>query len=142
ENIAYLFEDNRAALKMLCVKEGGKTIPDALAEVREAIDFCRYYAAQGRRSFDENGTVLPGPTGEKNIYALGSRGVFVCISPWNFPLAIFTGQTVTALMASNAVIAKPAEQTSLVAAFAVKLLHRAGVPAAALTLLPGDGRVA
>lgn len=141
ENIAYLFEENRAALMMLCVKEGGKTIPDALAEVREAVDFCRYYAAQGRRSFDEAGTVLPGPTGEKNIYTLGSRGVFVCISPWNFPLAIFTGQIVAALMAGNAVIAKPAEQTSLVAALAARLMHKAGVPENALTLLPGDGRV-
>lgn len=141
ENIAYLFEENRAALMMLCVKEGGKTIPDALAEVREAVDFCRYYAAQGRRSFDEAGTVLPGPTGEKNVFTLGSRGVFVCISPWNFPLAIFTGQIVAALMAGNAVIAKPAEQTPLVATLAVKLMHKAGVPESALTLLPGDGRV-
>ncbi len=141
DNIAYLFEENRAALMMLCVKEGGKTIPDALAEVREAVDFCRYYAAQGRRSFDENGTILPGPTGERNVYTLGSRGVFVCISPWNFPLAIFTGQIVAALMAGNAVIAKPAEQTSLVASFAVRLMHKAGIAEKALTLLPGDGRV-
>jgi RHH-type proline utilization regulon transcriptional repressor/proline dehydrogenase/delta 1-pyrroline-5-carboxylate dehydrogenase len=141
DNIAYLMEENRTALMMLCVKEGGKTIPDALAEVREAVDFCRYYAAQGRRIFAETGTVLPGPTGESNIYTLGARGVFVCISPWNFPLAIFMGQITAALMAGNAVIAKPAEQTSLIASFVVKLMHKAGIPESTLTLLPGDGRV-
>lgn len=141
ENIAYLMEGNRAALMMMCVKEGGKTIPDALAEVREAVDFCRYYAAQGRRLFDETGMRLPGPTGESNIYTMGPRGTFVCISPWNFPLAIFTGQIVAALMAGNAVVAKPAEQTSLVAAMAVHLMYKAGVPKEALVFLPGDGRV-
>src|ERR687883_83197 len=111
--------------------EGGKTLDDALSEVREAIDFCRYYAAQGRRLFGE-GERLPGPTGESNILRLRGRGVFVAISPWNFPLAIFLGQVAAALMAGNTVVAKPAEQTPLVAAEAIRLLHEAGVAKTAL----------
>jgi RHH-type proline utilization regulon transcriptional repressor/proline dehydrogenase/delta 1-pyrroline-5-carboxylate dehydrogenase len=122
----------------LLVREGGKTIPDALAEVREAVDFCRYYAVGARRHF-AGPIVLPGPTGESNELHLAGRGVFLCISPWNFPLAIFIGQVAAALAAGNAVIAKPAEQTPLVAACAVALAHRAGVPASVLHLLPGDG---
>ncbi|NCC21001.1 MAG: bifunctional proline dehydrogenase/L-glutamate gamma-semialdehyde dehydrogenase PutA [Alphaproteobacteria bacterium] len=141
EKFADLLEENRALFIGLCVREGGKTIPDSLAEVREAADFCRYYAALGRKDFSRAGTILPGPTGEKNVYTLHGRGTFVCISPWNFPLAIFTGQIGAALMAGNAVIAKPAEQTSLVAMAAVQLMHRAGVPKDVLHLLPGDGRV-
>lgn len=138
---ADILEDHKAELMALCVREAGKTIPDALAEVREAVDFCRYYAAEGRKVLDEKGVVLPGPTGETNVLRFEPRGVFVAISPWNFPLAIFTGQIMAALMAGNAVIAKPAEQTSIIAFEAVKLFHKAGVPAAALTLLPGDGRI-
>ena len=103
--------------------------------------FAAIMRCAGRRDFDENGHNLPGPTGEKNVFTLESRGVFVCISPWNFPLAIFTGQVVAALMAGNAVIAKPAEQTPLVAAQVVQLMHKAGVPKQALSLMPGDGRV-
>lgn len=140
-NIADAFEAHRAELMALIVREGGRTIPDALDEVREAVDFCRYYAVCGRKDFDENGLILPGPAGERNILRLESRGVFVCISPWNFPLAIFTGQIVAALMAGNAVLAKPAEQTPLTAMRAVQLMHKAGVPFSALALLPGDGRV-
>ncbi len=135
---ADLYEENLAPLMALAVREAGKTIPDALAEVREAVDFCRYYALQAERQFAEP-LALPGPTGERNRLALRGRGVFACISPWNFPLAIFTGQVAAALAAGNAVIAKPAEQTPLIAAFAVQLLHRAGVPGEALHLLPGDG---
>jgi RHH-type proline utilization regulon transcriptional repressor/proline dehydrogenase/delta 1-pyrroline-5-carboxylate dehydrogenase len=138
---ADLMEDHKAALMALCVREAGKTIPDALAEVREAVDFCRYYAAEGRKVLDEKGVALPGPTGEMNVIRMEPRGVFVAISPWNFPLAIFTGQVMAALMAGNAVIAKPAEQTSIIACEAVKLFHKAGVPAPALHLLPGDGRI-
>ncbi len=134
-------DDHRAALMGLCVREAGKTVPDALAEIREAVDFCRYYARQGRTLFNEDGVQLPGPTGESNVLSLRGRGVFVCISPWNFPLAIFTGQIVAALMAGNAVIAKPAEQTPLVAAYMAALVHKAGVPGEALSLLPGDGAV-
>lgn len=139
--MADLLEENIAELMMLCVREGGKTIDDALGEVREAVDFCRYYAVQGRHDFNEAGITLPGPTGEKNTYAMESRGIFVCISPWNFPLAIYLGQITAALMAGNSVIAKPAEQTSCIAIFAAKLLIKAGLPPHALTVLPGDGDI-
>ena len=116
-----------AALIALLQSEGGKTLDDALAEVREAVDFCRYYAAQARRC-SATARPLPGPTGESNALRLRGRGVFVCICPWNFPLAIFLGQVAAALAAGNAVVAKPAEQTPLIAAEAVRLLHEAGVP--------------
>ena len=136
--MAELMEANRAELLALCLREAGKTLPDAVAELREAVDFCRYYAARARDDFAAP-QVLPGPTGERNEVALHGRGVFACISPWNFPLAIFTGQVAAALAAGNAVLAKPAGQTPLVAAATVRLLHQAGVPGAVLHLLPGDG---
>src|SRR3546814_6807318 len=110
----------------VAVQEAQKTIPDALAEVREAVDFCRYYAARART--DLNPIELPGPTGERNVLRMNGRGVWCCISPWNFPLAIFTGQIVAALVAGNCVIAKPAPQTPKIAALAVRLAHEAGVP--------------
>ncbi|MGH8029454.1 MAG: bifunctional proline dehydrogenase/L-glutamate gamma-semialdehyde dehydrogenase PutA, partial [Arenimonas sp.] len=138
EHAADLMEQRLGDLVALCVKEAGKTIAPSIAEVREAVDFCRYYAAQGRKLFGHTEN-LPGPTGESNQLQLHGRGVFVCISPWNFPLAIFVGQITAALAAGNVVIAKPAEQTTLMAHFAVKLLHEAGVPEAALQFLPGDG---
>ena len=134
-----LIEENRGRLIALLQSEAGKTLDDSVAEVREAGDFCRYYAAQARRALFPQ--ALPGPTGESNTLSYRGRGVVVCISPWNFPLAIFTGQIVGALAAGNAVVAKPAEQTPLVAFEAVKLLHEAGVPASALQFVPGDGRV-
>ena len=138
ERAADLYESNRNHLMALAVREAGKTLPAALSEVREAMDFLRYYAGQARTQF--SGPVkLPGPTGEDNELTLHGRGVFACISPWNFPLAIFTGQIAGALAAGNTVLAKPAEQTSLMAAAAVQLLHRAGVPGEVLHLLPGDG---
>jgi RHH-type transcriptional regulator, proline utilization regulon repressor / proline dehydrogenase / delta 1-pyrroline-5-carboxylate dehydrogenase len=121
----------------LLVKEAHKTLGDCVAEVREAVDFCRYYADQAEARLAEQ--QLPGPTGERNVLRLKGRGVFVCISPWNFPLAIFAGQVVAALVAGNTVAAKPAEQTPVVAARFVELLHRAGVPADALALLHGLG---
>ncbi len=139
--IADLYEENAALLLSLCVHEAGKTLPDATAELREAVDFCRYYAAQGAKDFDENGCILPSYTGERNNILLQGRGVFVCISPWNFPLAIFTGQIVAALMAGNPVVAKPAEQTPFVAQAAIALMHKAGIPKEVLHLLIGDGRV-
>ncbi|WP_404325593.1 bifunctional proline dehydrogenase/L-glutamate gamma-semialdehyde dehydrogenase PutA [Aerophototrophica crusticola] len=140
DRAAALMEENHQALFALLVREAGKTLPDAAAEIREAVDFCRYYAARAREQFAAP-VRLPGPTGESNELYLTGRGVFACISPWNFPLAIFIGQVVAALAAGNAVVAKPAEQTPLVAAEAVRLLHRAGVPADVLALLPGDGEV-
>jgi RHH-type proline utilization regulon transcriptional repressor/proline dehydrogenase/delta 1-pyrroline-5-carboxylate dehydrogenase len=140
ERAAELLESRRGRLIHLLQAEGGKTLDDALSEVREAIDFARYYAAQGRRLFGA-GEPMPGPTGESNVLRLRGRGVFVAISPWNFPLAIFLGQVTAALMAGNSVVAKPAEQTPLVAAEAVRILHEAGVPAGALHLVPGDGAV-
>jgi RHH-type proline utilization regulon transcriptional repressor/proline dehydrogenase/delta 1-pyrroline-5-carboxylate dehydrogenase len=121
----------------LLVKEAHKTLGDCVAEVREAVDFCRYYADQAERQLCD--VALPGPTGESNELRINGRGVFVCISPWNFPLAIFSGQVVAALVAGNAVAAKPAEQTPAVAARMVALLHEAGVPADALALLHGPG---
>jgi RHH-type proline utilization regulon transcriptional repressor/proline dehydrogenase/delta 1-pyrroline-5-carboxylate dehydrogenase len=137
---ADLFEDDAPELIARCVAEAGKTIPDAVAEVREAADYLRYYSSQAVRLFGRP-TPLPGPTGEYNELRLNGRGVFVCISPWNFPLAIFTGQITAALAAGNTVIAKPAEQTPLVAARAVELLARAGLPWQALQFLPGEGPV-
>jgi RHH-type transcriptional regulator, proline utilization regulon repressor / proline dehydrogenase / delta 1-pyrroline-5-carboxylate dehydrogenase len=136
---ADLLESHRGELSALLQNEGGKTLDDAVAEVREAVDYCRYYAAQARGSLSAE--ALPGPTGESNVLRYRGRGVFVCISPWNFPLAIFLGQVSAALVAGNSVVAKPAEQTPLVAAGAVELFHQAGVPTTALHLVPGDGTV-
>ncbi len=135
---ADLFEEHAAELLELCVREAGKIIPDAISELREAVDFIRYYAAQSVLHFGE-AIEMPGPTGERNTYGVRGRGVFVCISPWNFPLAIFTGQVSAALAAGNAVLAKPAEQTPLVAFRAVQLMLEAGVPGDVLHFLPGDG---
>ena len=137
EHAADLLEARMPAFIALCTREAGKTIADGVAEVREAVDFLRYYAAQARALFKPE--ALPGPTGESNTLQLSGRGVFVCISPWNFPLAIFLGQISAGLAAGNAVIAKPAEQTNLIAFEAIKLLHEAGVPQAIVQLLPGDG---
>jgi RHH-type transcriptional regulator, proline utilization regulon repressor / proline dehydrogenase / delta 1-pyrroline-5-carboxylate dehydrogenase len=134
-----LLEKNRGRLIALLQAEGGKTLEDCVAEVREAVDHCRYYAAEARRSLVAQ--IMPGPTGERNALGYRGRGVFVCISPWNFPLAIFLGQVTAALLAGNTVVAKPAEQTPFVAATAVRLLHAAGVPVSALQLVPGDGKV-
>jgi RHH-type proline utilization regulon transcriptional repressor/proline dehydrogenase/delta 1-pyrroline-5-carboxylate dehydrogenase len=140
EKAANLLEQRAARFIALLQREGGKTLEDAFSEVREAVDFCRYYAAEGRTLFG-NGETMPGPTGESNFLQLRGRGVFIAISPWNFPLAIFTGQIAAALIAGNAVVAKPAEQTPLIAAEAVRLLHEAGIPSSALHLLPGDGKI-
>ena len=122
----------------IAVREAGKTLLDGVAEVREAVDFCRYYALLAERQF-AGPEVLTGPAGETNSLSLHGRGVFVCISPWNFPLAIFTGQVAAALAAGNAVLAKPAEQTPLIAAEAVRLFHAAGLDPRLLHLLPGRG---
>ena len=138
DRAAELLEERRGLFLRLLVKEAGKTLPDAVAELREAIDFCRYYGARGRELFSQP-EELRGPTGERNLLSLQGRGVFVCISPWNFPLAIFTGQVVAALMAGNSVIAKPAPATPLIAHAMTRLLHESGVPVDVLHLTPADG---
>ncbi len=140
DRAADLMEAKMPVLLALIVREGGRTLADALAEVREGVDFLRYYAWQCRLHFAAP-AALPGPVGESNQLWLAGRGVFVCISPWNFPLAIFTGQIAAALAAGNTVVAKPAEQTPIIAFEAVKLLHEAGIPVEALQLLPGDGSI-
>jgi len=139
ERAADLLEERMPRFIALLQSEGGKTLDDAVSEVREAVDFCRYYAMEGRRLFVDR--PLPGPTGESNVLRLRGRGAMVAISPWNFPLAIFTGQVAACLMAGNAVIAKPAEQTPRIAAEAVALLHDAGIAPAALHLVQGDGKI-
>ena len=139
DRLADLLEQHRSAFMRVAVQEAKKTIPDALSEVREAIDFCRYYAARART--DLLPVELPGPTGERNVLRHEGRGVWVAIAPWNFPLAIFLGQVAAALVAGNTVVAKPAPQTPTIAALAVDLAHKAGVPKAALQLVAGGGDV-
>jgi RHH-type proline utilization regulon transcriptional repressor/proline dehydrogenase/delta 1-pyrroline-5-carboxylate dehydrogenase len=140
EKAADLLDADRAAFHELLAREAGKTVADAIAEVREAVDFCRYYALRARRQF-ATPERLEGPTGEVNELTLQGRGVFACISPWNFPLAIFAGQVTAALGAGNAVVAKPAEPTPLIAARFIRLLHQAGVPPQAVHLVPTPGRL-
>ncbi len=140
EAAANAFEAHTEEFLSLCQREAGKTLPDAVAELREAVDFLRYYAAEGRSHFSD-GVALPGPTGESNRLRLAGRGTFVTISPWNFPLAIFIGMAAAALAAGNSVLAKPAEQTPLIAALAVRLCHEAGIPDDVLQFVPGDGKV-
>jgi RHH-type proline utilization regulon transcriptional repressor/proline dehydrogenase/delta 1-pyrroline-5-carboxylate dehydrogenase len=139
DRAAALLEKSRLDFYELLIREAGKILPDAVAEVREATDFCRYYAVRAREEF-AHGKRLEGPTGESNELSLHGRGVFACISPWNFPLAIFAGQVTAALAAGNAVVAKPAEPTPLIAARFVRLLHEAGVPPEVLQLTPCRGR--
>jgi RHH-type proline utilization regulon transcriptional repressor/proline dehydrogenase/delta 1-pyrroline-5-carboxylate dehydrogenase len=139
DRAAALLEKSRADFYELLVREAGKTYSDAIAEVREAVDFCRYYAVRAREEFAQP-LRLEGPTGELNELSMHGRGVFACISPWNFPLAIFAGQITAALAAGNAVVAKPAEPTPLIAARFVSLLHEAGVAPQALHLTPSPGR--
>jgi RHH-type proline utilization regulon transcriptional repressor/proline dehydrogenase/delta 1-pyrroline-5-carboxylate dehydrogenase len=139
DRAADLFEERRELFYSLCIREAGKTLPDAVLEVREAVDFLRFYAGEARTKFAP--TALPGPTGELNELRLHGRGVWACISPWNFPLAIFIGPVAAALAAGNAAIAKPAEQTPLIAALAVDLLHEAGIERDLVQLVPGHGAV-
>lgn len=136
--LADLLEENLAELSAICHREAGKTIQDSIDEVREAVDFCRYYATQAEQNFGDPKPFL-NFAGKTQIRKYRGRGVFVCISPWNFPLAIFLGQVSAALAAGNCVIAKPAEQTSLIATYAIELMLKAGIPAGAIQLLPGDG---
>ena len=140
ESAAVLMERDRARLMAIIVRESGKTLEAAQGDVREAVDYLRYYAIEARRLFGEP-VPLPGPTGERNTLTLNGRGVFACISPWNFPLAIFIGQVAAALASGNTVVAKPAEQTPITAYLATRLLHEAGVPGEVLHLLTGSGRL-
>ena len=140
EKMADLIEEHRYSLLALLVREAGKTLDDAIAEYREAADFCRYYALSARKLMGEP-QVFIGPTGEKNSMYLCGRGPIACISPWNFPLAIFIGQVSAALVSGNPVLAKPAEPTPLIANYAVTLFHQAGIPSAVLQYLPGRGSV-
>jgi len=140
ERTADLYEEHAEEFFSLCIREAGKTLIDAVLEVREAVDFLRFYASEARRQFMRP-LPLPGPTGEQNELRLHGRGVIAAISPWNFPLAIFTGLTSAPLAAGNAVIAKPAGQTPLIAALAVDLMHEAGIPRDIVQLAPGSGRV-
>ncbi|MFC3609141.1 bifunctional proline dehydrogenase/L-glutamate gamma-semialdehyde dehydrogenase PutA [Stutzerimonas tarimensis] len=137
ERLGDLLEQHRAELMALCTLEAGKSLQDGIDEVREAVDFCRYYAHQARLKLGRE--VLVGPTGERNELFHEGRGVFVCISPWNFPLAIYLGQITAALVAGNTVLAKPAEQTGLIAARALELMFEAGLPPDVIALLPGEG---
>ncbi len=141
EAAADAFEAHTDEILSLCQREAGKTLVDAVLELREAVDFLRYYAAEARALFDAEGFRLPGPTGEENRLVMAGRGVWATISPWNFPLAIFIGPAAAALAAGNSVIAKPAEQTPLIAALAIELCHGAGIPRDVLQLLPGGGEV-
>ncbi len=138
DRLADLIEEECPRFIDLLTREAGKTILDGIAEVREAADFCRYYAMEARKHFGKP-LQLSSPTGESNELSLHGRGTFICISPWNFPLAIFVGQVVAALVTGNAVIAKPAEQTPLVATEATKLMYKAGIPHNVMHLLAGDG---
>ena len=139
DRTADLYEEHREEFFSLCIREAGKTLIDAVLEVREAVDFLRFYASEARRQFTRP-MPLPGPTGEQNELRLHGRGVFASISPWNFPLAIFTGLVSAPLAAGNAVIAKPAGQTPLIGALAVELMHRAGIPKDIVQLAPGSGQ--
>ncbi len=139
ERLADLLETHRGRLMAILVQEARKTIPDALSEVREAIDFCRYYAARART--DLMPFELPGPTGERNVLRHEGRGVWVAIAPWNFPLAIFLGQVAAALVTGNSVVAKPAPQTPAIGQYAVALAHEAGVPEDVLQIVTGGGDV-
>ncbi len=141
DKAAELFEAHTDEFLSLCQREAGKTLVDAVLELREAVDFLRYYAAEARALFDPEGFRLPGPTGEENRLVMAGRGVWATISPWNFPLAIFIGPAAAALAAGNSVVAKPAEQTPLVAALAIDLCHQAGIPREVLQVLPGAGDV-
>ncbi|WP_426693512.1 bifunctional proline dehydrogenase/L-glutamate gamma-semialdehyde dehydrogenase PutA [Sphingomonas sediminicola] len=140
ERAADLYEEHAEEFFSLCTREAGKTLVDAVLEVREAIDFLRFYASEARRQFTRP-LPLPGPTGERNEMRLHGRGVIAAISPWNFPLAIFTGLVSAPLAAGNAVIAKPAGQTPLIGALAIELMHQAGIPKDIVQLAPGSGRV-
>jgi RHH-type proline utilization regulon transcriptional repressor/proline dehydrogenase/delta 1-pyrroline-5-carboxylate dehydrogenase len=140
EEAADRLERERFDFYDLLVREAGKTLPDAISEVREAVDFCRYYAVQARAQFG-GATRLDGPTGELNELSLHGRGVFACISPWNFPLAIFAGQVGAALAAGNSAVAKPAEPTPLIAARFIRLLHAAEIPPDVVQLVPAPGRM-
>ncbi len=134
-----LIEDNKLELIALCVREAGRCIPDAISEIREAVDYCRYYADQALSLFQDQ--LLPGPTGENNILQFQARGIYACISPWNFPIAIFTGQIAAAMVSGNCVLAKPAQQTSLCASKIISLCYQAGIPDGVISFIPSSSKI-
>ena len=138
--IADLYEENYAELMALCQVEAGKTMQDSIDEIKEAVDFCRFYADEAER-LDSTVHEFTDLAGQLSRQVYKARGTFICISPWNFPLAIYTGQIVAALAAGNTVVAKPAEQTSLIAHFGAQLMFQAGVPSSALQFVTGAGEV-
>jgi len=140
QKMGNLLENNMENFIALLIKEAGKTIPNAISEIREAINFCRYYAEEAKKLFSSPIEMI-GPTGEKNSLYYHGRGIIACISPWNFPLAIFLGGIVASIVAGNTVIAKPAEQTSLIAHKTVQLLYKSGIPKDVVQCLPGDGNI-
>jgi RHH-type proline utilization regulon transcriptional repressor/proline dehydrogenase/delta 1-pyrroline-5-carboxylate dehydrogenase len=135
-----LMQENQAVLMHLLRHEAGKSLDDSISELKEAIDFCRYYAHHANQKMATS-MKMPGPTGESNFLSVQGKGVFVCISPWNFPLAIYVGQIVAALVTGNCVIAKPAEQTSIIGYYLAGLIHQAGIPPSVFQFVPGPGRV-
>ena len=137
-NLADLLEEDMPRFICIAINEAGKTIQNAIDEIREAVDFCRYYGSQAKSQFSAS-VLLPGPTGEENRLSVQGRGVIVCISPWNFPLAIFLGQIAAAIAVGNSVVAKPAEQTSIMAFEVVKLMYKAGIPQDVVQLVTGSG---
>ena len=137
--VADLMQQNQVILMHLLRHEAGKSLADSISEVKEAVDFCRYYAHHANQRM-ANSIKLPGPTGESNFLSLQGKGTFVCISPWNFPLAIYVGQIVAALVTGNCVVAKPAEQTSIIGYFVACLIHQAGIPQSVFQFVPGLGR--
>jgi RHH-type proline utilization regulon transcriptional repressor/proline dehydrogenase/delta 1-pyrroline-5-carboxylate dehydrogenase len=138
--VGNLMQENQTVLMYLLRHEAGKSLDDSVSELKEAIDFCRYYAHHANQKM-ANSLKMPGPTGESNFLSLQGKGVFVCISPWNFPLAIYVGQIVAALVTGNCVIAKPAEQTSIIGYYLACLIHQAGIPESVFQFVPGPGRV-
>ena len=138
-NFANLIEENFKEIIEICAQESGKSIKNSIAEIREAVDFCRYYSKEANIIFEEQ--ILKGPTGELNRYRLIGKGLTLVISPWNFPIAIFVGQTIAALITGNVVLTKPAEQSSYVAYYIIKLLLKAGLPKNSIALILGDGEL-
>ena len=133
-------QKNQTLLMYLLRHEAGKSLDDSISEIKEAIDFCRYYAYHANQKMADH-LKMPGPTGESNFLSLQGKGVFVCISPWNFPLAIYVGKLLRHWLLVIALFAKPAEQTSIIGYYIACLIHEAGIPESVFQFVPGSGRV-